>query len=334
MKNRNLTWCKELLFKGVNGVFYKIDWLFQNQIKITKEPPIMERITISEHVEQMSKGQDYTVSGQIVIDGEPVKYAVVFDGHGTDNVIRFIRNIKPEKMDEIMATDDPATNLFHYINYATPKLCIRGECSGSTMCLARIFPTHVEIINVGDSQAVVFKNGQIEFISETHEYGNPKEKERLEKTGRIHYAIDSQNMKVVSETEIRVTKSFYIVHKNDGVQLALSQALGHDGKTGISPDHTVIPYEKSDDIRIILGSDGFFDMVLREREEEKFVTQDLLDVLDMSGEAILQRTVYRWTKEWEMYYSLTDPELSYSGRYEKEQCDDVAIVKISIMPEL
>jgi serine/threonine protein phosphatase PrpC len=301
--------------------------------KVTKEPPIMERITISEHVEQMSKGQDYTVSGQVEIDGQPVKYAVVFDGHGSDNVIRFIRNIKRSKMDEIMATDDPGTTMFHYINNATPKLCIRGECSGSTMCLARIFPTYVEIINVGDSQAVVFKNGQIEFISETHEYGNAKEKERLETTGRIHYAFDSKSMKIVSETEMRVVKSFYIVHKDDGVQLAVSQALGHDGKTGIRPDRTIIPYGEADDIRIVLGSDGFFDMVLRERETDQFVIQDLLALIDMSGEAILKRTIDRWLQEWEMYYSFEDPTASMSGKYEKEQCDDVAIVKITIKPE-
>jgi serine/threonine protein phosphatase PrpC len=294
----------------------------------------MERITISEHVEQMSKGQDYTVSGQIVIDGQPVKYAVVFDGHGTDNVIRFIRNIKRSKMDEIMTTDDPATTMFHYINNATPKLCIRGECSGSTMCLTRIFPTHVEIINVGDSQAVVFKNGQIEFISETHEYGNPKEKERLETTGRIYYVLDSKSMKIVSETEMQVVKSFYIVHKNDGVQLALSQALGHDGKTGICPDRMVIPYEETDDIRILLGSDGLFDMVFREKEEDKFVTQDLLALIDMPGEAILKRTIDRWLQEWEMYYSFEDPTASMSGKYEKEQCDDVAIIKIVISPKV
>lgn len=320
-------------YQAYNITAQKIDRLFQNQIKVTKEPPIMERITISEHVEQMSKGQDYTVSGQIVIDGQPVKYAVVFDGHGTDNVIRFIRNIKSYKMDEIMATDDPATNLFHYINYATPKLCIRGECSGSTMCLARIFPTHVEIINVGDSQAVVFKNGQIEFISETHEYGNAKEKERLENTGRIYYVLDSKSMKIVSETEMQVVKSFYIVHKNDGVQLALSQALGHDGKTGVCPDRMVIPYEETDDIRILLGSDGLFDMVFREKEEDKFVTQDLLALIDMPGEAILKRTIDRWLQEWEMYYSFEDPTASMSGKYEKKHCDDVAIVKITIKPE-
>jgi serine/threonine protein phosphatase PrpC len=294
----------------------------------------MDRIAVSEHVEQMSKGQDYTVSGQVEIDGQPVKYAVVFDGHGSDNVIRFIRNIKPHKMDEIMATDDPATTMFHYINNATPKLCIRGECSGSTMCLARIFPTHVEIINVGDSQAVVFKNGQIEFISETHEYGNPKEKERLETTGRIYYVLDSKSMKIVSETDMQMVKSFYIVHKNDGVQLALSQALGHDGKTGVCPDRTIIPYGEADDIRIVLGSDGFFDMVLRERATDQFVTQDLLDLVDMPGEDIMKRTIDRWLQEWEMYYSFEDQELSSSGKYEKEQCDDVAIVKICIMPEL
>jgi hypothetical protein len=294
----------------------------------------MERITISEHVEQMSKGQDYTISGQIEIDGQPVKYAAVFDGHGRDTVIRFIRNIKPDKMNEIMSSLCPGITMFHYINNATPKLCIRGECSGSTMCLARIFPTHVEIINVGDSQAVVFKNGQIEFISEPHEYGNTKEKERLEQESRIYYAVDSKNMKIVNDTEMQVIKSFYIVHKNDGVQLAISQALGHDGKTGIRPDRTVIPYEDTDDIRIVLGSDGFFDMVMREKDNDQFVTQDLLDVIDMPGEDILKRTVDRWTKEWEMYYSLTDPTLSMSGQYDKEQCDDVAIVKIVISPKV
>jgi serine/threonine protein phosphatase PrpC len=293
----------------------------------------MERIAISEHVEQMHKGQDHTVSGQIIIDGNQVKYAAVFDGHGRDNVIRFIRNIKPEKMDDIMSTDDPATNLFHYINYAKPRLCIRGECSGSTMCLARVFPTYVEIINVGDSQAVVFKNGQIEFISETHEYGNTKEKERLETTGRIYCVHDSKNMKLVSETEMQVIKSFYIVHTNDGVQLALSQALGHDGKTGVCPDRTVIPYGDTDDIRIILGSDGFFDMVLREKDDDKFVEQDLLDLIDIPGEVILKRTVDRWLQEWIMYYSLTDPTVSMSGQYERDQCDDVAVIKIVISPE-
>jgi len=292
----------------------------------------MERIIISEHVEQMSKGQDYTVSGQIEIDGQPVKYAVVFDGHGRDNVIRFIRNIKRSKMDEIMATEDPGTTMFQYVNNATPKLCIRGECSGSTMCLTRIFPTYVEIINVGDSQAVVFKNGQIEFISETHEYGNAKEKERLEQDSRIYYAVDSKSMKIVSETEMQIVKSFYIVHKNDGVQLAVSQALGHDGKTGIRPDRTIIPYGEADDIRIVLGSDGFFDMVLRERATDQFVTQDLLALIDMPGEDILKRTIDRWLQEWEMYYSFDDPTVSMSGKYEKEQCDDVAIVKIAINP--
>ena len=320
-------------YQAYNITAQKIDWLFQNQIKVTKEPPIMEKITISEHVEQMFKEQDYTVSGQIEIDGQPVKYAVVFDGHGTDSVIRFIRNIKPDKMNEIMASPCPGTTMFHYINYATPKLCIRGECSGSTMCLARIFSTHVEIINVGDSQAVVFKNGQIEFISETHDYGNAKEKERLEQEGRIYRAVDSSSVKIVNETEMHVAKAFYIVHKNDGVQLAVSQALGHDGKTGICPDRTVIPYEQADDIRIILGSDGFFDMVMREKEEDKFVTQDLLDLVDMQGDAIMKRTLDRWLQKWEMYYTLTDPTVSMPGQFLKKQCDDVAIVKIVISPE-
>lgn len=307
---------------------------FQEQIiliKLTHNK--MERISISENVDQMCKGQDYTVSGQTTIDDQQVKYAAVFDGHGKDNVIHFIRSISKTKMNEIMAASCPATAMFHYINDFTPKLCIRDESSGSTMCLARIFPTYVEIINMGDSQAVVIKNGQIEFISEPHCYENPKEQERLAETFARVY--ESSNIKIIDDRHLYKTRSSYIVHRlEDNSQLAVSQALGHAGKTGLAPDRTTIPFEGTDEIVIIIGSDGLFDMVHRKMENNEFVYSDLLAMKDMSGEEILKRATNRWTQEWEMHPSFED--LAYSlvesfSREEKET-DDVAVIKIDIRP--
>lgn len=294
----------------------------------------MERVTISEHVDQMCKGQDYTVSGQTTIDGQQVKYTAVFDGHGSNNVIRFIRSISKTKMNEIMASACPATTMFHYINDATPKLCIRGESSGSTLCLTRIFPTYVEIINVGDSQAYVIKNGQIEFVSEPHCYDNPKEKVRLDAMGVK--TEPSSNFKIVDDRHLYKTRTNYIFHiPGDENRLALSQALGHAGKTGIAPDRTVIPYLTTDEVVVILGSDGHFDMVKRHMDRDEFLESDLLITKDMSGEAILKQSVDRWLQEWEMHYDLDKPEIFQVYQYSREkwETDDVAIVKVTICPE-
>lgn len=294
----------------------------------------MERITITEHVDQMCKGQDHTRSGQTTIDGQQVKYAVVFDGHGSDSVINFIRRISQQKMDEIMAMPCPATTMFHYINDATPKLCIRGESSGSTMCLTRIFPTYVEIINVGDSQGYVIKNGELAFVSEPHCYDNAKERTRLDAMGVRTEA--SSNFKIVDDRHLYKTRTRYIFHiPYEDNRLALSQALGHAGKTGIAPDRTVIPYEASDEVVVILGSDGHFDMVKRHMDRDEFLESDLLAVKDMSGEAILNQSVDRWLQEWEMHYDLERPEIFQVYKYSrgKMETDDVAIVKVTIRPE-
>jgi serine/threonine protein phosphatase PrpC len=292
----------------------------------------MSKITISEHIEQMSpKGQDHTVSGETTIDGIVVTYAAVFDGHGENPVIHFIRSIPKNALNEIMAMPCPATTLFHLINQQTPKLCETGRCSGSTMCLARIFPTHVEIINVGDSQAVVSKNGEIEFVSETHDYFNEKEKARLHTNNLVYQVLDSSSVKIVNKSEMRKTKAFYIRHLNDGVTLAVSQALGHNGKTGICPDRTVIPYFPGDRVDIILGSDGLFDMVIRELDSDAFVESDLLEMLAMPGQEIMKRACDRWLQEWTMYYDLDNPNKSAKYQWDRSSSDDVAVVKALVI---
>lgn len=294
----------------------------------------MDRIiTITESVEQMDKRQDHTRTGEIFIDGVLVKYAVVFDGHGQYPIIDFIQSIDDAKMREIMTAECPATTMFDYINAQTPKLCRLGQCSGSTMCMARIYPTHIEIINVGDSQAVVFKNGKLEFISETHEYANEKEKARLDEEGRLHETLSSTGLKIVNETEMYITRTVYISHKNDGVTLAISQALGHDGKTGIAPSREVIPYKAEDEMRIILGSDGVFDMILREQDSDAFIESDLLAMVDMSAQEIVKRAVDRWLQPWNMHHDLNNLSLYANCQFERKHCDDIAAIKIDVNAE-
>jgi len=289
-------------------------------------------IHISEFVKQLSKRQDYTISGETFINETPVKYAAVFDGHGTNDVIQFIRRITICKMNDIMATVCPATTLYNYIN--SFNVCQPGCSSGSTMCMARIFPEYVELLNVGDSQAVVFKNGNLEFVSETHDYENDAEMERLAREGRIVKLLDSKTIKIVNEKKMYYMKFKYIIHMEAWGLLAVTQALGHAGKTGICPTRTEIPYIAGrDDVRIILGSDGVFDMILRDVDEtDQFIVSDIMEMMDMSAEEIGKRACNRWLQSWEMHYDVDNPSLYEIANYGNEDADDVSVVKIVISP--
>ena len=290
-------------------------------------------IQISEYVEQLSKHQDYTISGETRINETPVKYAAVFDGHGTSEVIQFIRRISKLKLNEIMATNCPATTLYNYINAS--YVCQPGRSSGSTMCMARIFPEYVELLNVGDSQVVVFKNGNLEFVSDTHGYENDAEMARLTRENRIFKSLDSKTIKIVNDKKMFYMKSKYIIHVEGWGLLAVTQALGHAGKTGICPTRTEIPYiAGEDDVRIVLGSDGVFDMILRDADQEdQFIVSDIMEMMDMSAEEIGKRASNRWLQSWEMHYDLNDPSLYEVATYRNEDADDVSVVKIVISPE-
>jgi serine/threonine protein phosphatase PrpC len=282
-----------------------------------------KQIIITEHIEQLSKSQDYTISGETIYENQKIKYAAVFDGHGTDSVIYFIRQISKEKMDEIMATKCPATTLYHYINAS--YICKPDESSGSTICLVRIFSNYIEIINVGDSRAVIFKNDKIEFISKEHNYNNIIEQSRIKKEQKFKKFYDINSIKVVGKNILKEDILKYVLF-NDGSGLALTQALGHNGKTGIHPTTSIISYNNNDSLRIILGSDGFFDMIIHDNNNN-FIKSDLLEIIDLPGQIILNHVIDRWRQEWQIIDS------TEKVKFKKEDCDDVSLVVIDIFME-
>ena len=282
-------------------------------------------VFITSHIQQMGKGQDYCIQGSTVYNGIYIKYAAVFDGHGSNDVINFIRNISIEKMKKIMATECPVTTMFHYVNE-----CIKlsYQSSGSTMCVARIFPSHIEIINSGDSQAIVYKNNQIVFISETHDALNDTDLERVKKMKHFNHLMHADNIKMVYENTLCSRDSFYVVY-DDNTCLICTQCLGHNGITGIHPDKTIIHYTEEDNIRVLLGSDGLFDMTIKQRFNDGYLEQDLLAIIDLPGDAILNRAIKRWMQQW-CVCDINNISETKIHKFEKEECDDVCLVIIDI----
>ena len=284
-------------------------------------------VIMSEHVEQMCKKQDETYSGFCANEdtGEEFYWGMITDGHGGDNVIKFLRNLKPH-MNNFVSSNTPVEKLSKYIidNIGFNA----GHMSGATMCLAKCYSDHIECINCGDSQVVVFKNGEIAHISEEHTPTNMKERSRLA-AKNVRYT-KSASMKITSLTKMIGVNSDYVTFPT-GTSLAPTQALGHNGMTGIAPDIVTIPFEPSDVIKVVIGSDGLFDMIIKD-ENDRLVMEDVKLLGDMSGEDILKQTVNRWLQLWNIYTPEKPDQLAGTQAFTRDMCDDVSVVVINLKP--
>lgn len=275
---------------------------------------------------QLCKEQDQTYSGVFVDEesGEEGKWGMVTDGHGSDNCINFLRKIKQEKLNEIIGSKTPVETMAKYINENAGMQ--KMESSGATMCLVKIYKDRVVCVNCGDSRVIVYKNNKSVFLSKEHNSFNINERRRLEACYPNVEIKKTRNIKIISETKMIGIVGEYIDFPS-GTRLMMSQALGHDGDTGYAPDYETIYYDNNDIIKIIIGSDGFWDMILKDNKEEitKIAKMECKDLLDFA--------VKRWLQEWEIYQDI-NAETFYVTEFDDKQCDDVCVITVDIVPKM
>jgi serine/threonine protein phosphatase PrpC len=282
-------------------------------------------LVVASSMNQLCKGQDYTYVDEITdVNGEDYTVCIVFDGHGDNRVIEFIRGIPNKKMNKLVSTANPVESLSKYIN--GNLLYNKNLSSGSTMCLAKIYPNRIECINCGDSQIAVFKNGSLEYMNQEHNFKNEKERERLKDKASF---TPSNNIKIVNPNTLVNVYSEYAVWdtEEDEVKLACTQSLGHNGITGFEPEVNVIPIIPGDNYKIIIGSDGLWDMIILEDEDE------LRDLYKKNIQDIMTQTTNRWLQEWNMQDLLNNDTNVFKGRFTTKQCDDIAIIVADIVPK-
>jgi len=278
-------------------------------------------LDINTKINQLSKGQDYIITDQTIDlqTGEVFNWAAVFDGHGNNDCIDFIRKIPSSTMNEFIVSNKPIQRLANYIN----KNLKTTKSSGSTMCLVKIYRDRIECINCGDSQVVVYRNGNIKFVSKEHNYLNKNERNRLADDVTF---IPSMNIKMIDTDSLVSVYSEYIEWNEDLTRLACSQALGHNGITGCAPDKTIIPISPNDNYKIIIGSDGLWDMVMMNDKNE------MTELYYMDADDIMKQTTDRWLQQWKMQDLLNYNTTIHHCSYQPRQCDDISIVVVDIIP--
>ena len=203
---------------------------------------------------QLGNAQDHTVNGSYTVNDTEYDYVVAMDGHGTGvNSNACISLIRGMDFDIVMKQSNPVDFIDNYLK--THNLAN----SGSTITFARINKTkrEIEVVNVGDSMTVVFKNGEIVYKTPEHNFQNPEEIERTKPL--VQYIKQSKAPLPINDIDVHLIESNVGVW-NTGEILVPTQSLGHNNMTGLEPSQLKLYYEPEDRVRIICATDGFWDM--------------------------------------------------------------------------
>jgi serine/threonine protein phosphatase PrpC len=279
-------------------------------------------VDIQHAVNNMNKGQDYVCSGETIcaVTGLPIKWAALYDGHGSDVTINHIRG---QNMAIFAAKANPAEELQDHLlvnSVVTPY----GPSSGSTMLMAKVYDDHVDILSVGDSQIRVYdETGNIIEQSVSHDSENAEERARLQETRPGVCFVKDNTLLVLNERQISSRRKDIVIHSG-GLRLAPTQALGHRNRTGIAPYKRTVVFQPGKRYRIVGVSDGVLDMAIPENPTDHHVfTQG-------TAEEIVKFYTDRWLQIWEYKVNPTDTEVKQTYRYQPKECDDVSAFVINI----
>ena len=153
--------------------------------------------------------------------------------------------------------------------------------------------------NAGDSECIIFVNGNLVFESLSHVLTRPGERERLRPFLNDHKPI-TPAWSPIPVSEIRMT-----VHRSDisnfktGESIVPTMAIGHNNMTGFDPDVNKLCFKKTDHVRIVSGSDGFWGMIIKDLDQYRLKHFTLEQLLDLAEK--------RWKQEWEYVGDINQP---------------------------
>ena len=190
---------------------------------------------------QSTSGQDYAGHASFA----NTHYSFVFDGHGYNDCIHHIRSLDMNLFATLPCPPTALEASFAGKNFYK---------SGATFVLARITGNLLEVFHVGDAKARVYVNDALVHETVDHTFLLPQEISRT--NALIHH---SKAPFPVSDTHVELLDS--PLGDFHGDSFVPSQALGHNGVSGLEPGHFTLEFNPYDSVRVVCGSDGFWDML-------------------------------------------------------------------------
>ena len=213
---------------------------------------------------QSTSGQDY--AGHATF--QDTSYAFVFDGHGYNDCIHHIRQLDMNQFATLPCPPTALETSFAGKNFYK---------SGATFVLARITGTLLEVFHVGDAKAQVYVNDALVHETMDHTFLLPEE---IARTNAIIHPTKAPFP--INDTHADMLDS-PIGHFHNGEAFVPSQALGHNGVSGLNPGHFTLEFKPYDSVRVVCGSDGFWDM---------------LPNTDGTAKELCEHALSRWKQKW------------------------------------
>lgn len=245
-------------------------------------------VKITTSIKQVDKKQDFVSSG--TDPNGDFKFIVVADGHGGNKTIDKFRSSDWTK---VLSFEN-----FIDIIYEEIKALGNTNDDGATLTIVKIFRTHIYVYWIGDSSARVYKNGAEIFRTKEHDMYNEDEMKRI-----IHVR-QRETVRLCAQTSEIVTQipARYFEFNRFMNHLNMSHSLGHNGVTGKFMSHERIPITDGDTYNVIVGSDGFWDMMC---DEDNL----LLSSNSVNSVMLLKLALTRWNKtDWKFERQYISPK--------------------------
>lgn len=300
---------------------------------------------IHSKVIQLCKKQDELLQGEAIDSktGEPYAYGIIADGHGHNRGVDDIRTVLQTHLATILEAEDPhiiiqdqllvlkqqhLDNVKQTLFGCGSKTRIIHELSqsGSTFIRVKVYANRVECFSIGDSEVYVLKNGEIAYHNPLHNWANEDEQYRLLNRPDICVrAKPSYRYELIDPNTMMCIPSWQILYTHNHLFVP-SQALGHDGITEFAPERQTIHYETTDQIKVIMASDGLWDVFMPSHPE------DYERLLTLNGEQLADLAELRWKQSWNMVKSVDDTDPPRPASF--EIYDDVSVITICSTPNI
>jgi serine/threonine protein phosphatase PrpC len=274
---------------------------------VSEEPSVVIDIKprsrkMSYGIKQLDSSQDSVFTGSYIPtekeadDYEAFDWGIIADGHGKafslsgrcEPFMGFKEAFDVLDHEVIALSKDPVAYIQHMIPFH-----LYPENVGATFLMFKAFKNRIEIFSIGDSSARVFVNKELVYSNELHKIGTEKEVKRLVDENikyTIHNGISPRiidDSHLIMETSNTVT--FYSGASNFG--LSLTQSIGHHSITGFAPERKTIKFDDEDEVQIVIGSDGVFDVICNEIDGPFLAkVEEATELVDFA-EA-------RWKQQW------------------------------------
>lgn len=271
-------------------------------------------------------GQDFSTCGTGKDINGNFHYMIVADGHGKGNYIKILSS-EHFSWDSVVAETSSKnmyskihTQVQHIVNEIKDFAFVTDFTNdGSTLSIVKIYKKMIKCYWVGDSQIRIYKNNDTIFKSSNHNGRNKKELTRLMETyDKSHKVEIIPSLSIVDSNTLTMKKHPQIHFFINAIceKMMLTRSLGHNEKLFPSFQTKTIMLDNEKGVRIIVASDGFWDMYC---ENEHSTTNDKSFLLSSDAKSLAQQAFERWNQTWNIKKSTKTKQLSQSS------IDDVSI---------